>query len=381
MIKSTFSKTIAAGAGLAAFLGSAAAQQPTPDGIGFQGAATPIAEEVHYFHNVVLMPVITFISLFVLALLIWIVIRYNKKSNPVPQQFSHNTLIEVLWTGIPILILLYISLFSFDRLYKEDVIPDGKARIYAAQGTDYAFANDFNEGRQIKRKGHVEVFAIGANNKVVELDESAYTLSGLGEETVVVSLTEAPAAGSRIRIVGGRSRAGVEPFLGLFGEDRSEIITAPTITIKAVGRQWGWDYSYPDFGDFEFSANILPEAEAKASGQPWLLAATENIVLPEGEVVRVITTATDVIHSWAMPAFAVKIDAVPGRLNETWFKAPKAGMYYGQCSEICGKDHAYMPIALKVVPRAEFETWVDSQRDLAGMDPLFSDETRLAAAE
>ncbi|MEE9329988.1 MAG: cytochrome c oxidase subunit II [Parvularculaceae bacterium] len=356
--------------------------QPTPDGIGFQGAATPIAEEVHFFHNIILMPIITVVTLFVLALLIWVVLRYNSKANPVARQFSHNTLVEVLWTGIPILILLFISLFSFDLLFKADVIPDGKARTYAAKGTDYVFANDFNDGRQIRRKGHIEVYKIDSANMMGRLSSDQYTLAGLGDSHVTVSLAQAPVTGERIRIVGGRSRAGVEPFLGLFGEDRSEIILAPTITIKAIGRQWGWDYQYPDFGDFEINANLKAKDQL-AEGELWLLQADNNIIVPTGEVVRMIVTATDVLHSWSMPAFAVKIDAVPGRLNETWFKAPKPGMYYGQCSEICGKDHAYMPISLQVVTRAEFEAFVDAERLTAGLEPMFTpDETeRLAAAK
>ena len=156
----------------------------------------------------------------------------------------------------------------------------------------------------------------------------------------------------------------------------------PSVTIKATGYQWGWNYSYPDYGDFELDALIV-QKEDLADPSLYLLAATNNVVVPAGETVRIVTTARDVIHSWAMPAFSLKIDAVPGRINETWFVAPTPGMYYGQCSEICGKDHAFMPIALEVLPRDEYEAWVDEQRELNGMEPVFAQtqlQTRVADA-
>ena len=164
------------------------------------------------------------------------------------------------------------------------------------------------------------------------------------------------------------------------------IVPAPTITIKASGRQWGWDYAYPDFGDFEFASNIMPEDQV-SDPRLWLLETDTNVVVPEGETIRIITTAIDVIHSWTIPAFSIKIDAVPGRLNETWFQAPAYkpngnNKYYGQCSEICGIDHAYMPITVEVMPREQFNAWVDEQRDFNGMEPMFaeSDETPKFAA-
>jgi cytochrome c oxidase subunit 2 len=197
-----------------------------------------------------------------------------------------------------------------------------------------------------------------------------YRLAGLGELDVVVQFETPPSAGDNIVIRGGRSSVG--------RGERQHIAMAPTVTIKAVGRQWGWNYSYPDFGDFEFLSDLLPEDQA--TPETWLLDVDNRVVVPVGETIRVTTTATDVIHSWAMPAFAVKIDAVPGRINETWFAADREGVYYGQCSEICGIRHAYMPIAVEVVSRAEFETWVDGQRALAGLEPMFDANTKLAAA-
>ena len=147
--------------------------------------------------------------------------------------------------------------------------------------------------------------------------------------------------------------------------ERKQIALAPSVTIKATGYQWNWQYAYPDFGDFDFFSNMLPKDQA--TPETWLLEVDNRLVVPVGETVRVITTANDVIHSWALPAFAIKIDAVPGRLNETWFNAEREGVYYGQCSEICGIKHAYMPIAVEVVSRGEFESWVDQQRELAGL--------------
>jgi cytochrome c oxidase subunit 2 len=133
------------------------------------------------------------------------------------------------------------------------------------------------------------------------------------------------------------------------------------ITVKATGNQWYWTYTYPDHGDFEIVSNGLKDADAKARGEPRLLAVDERMVVPQGAVVKVIVTASDVIHSWGVPAFWAKIDAVPGRLNETWFKTDKPGVYYGQCFELCGARHAYMPIAVEVLPPAQFAAWVASK--------------------
>ena len=165
----------------------------------------------------------------------------------------------------------------------------------------------------------------------------------------------------------------------LLNNTAGEIAMAPSVTLKATGLQWAWQYNYPEFGDFEFLAKLLPEDET--TKELYLFETDNHVVLPVGETIRLITTASDVIHAWAMPSFAVKVDAVPGRNNETWFKANKTGMYYGQCSEICGKDHSFMPIAVKIVTRPEFEAWVDQQRALAGLDPMFNlDLFKVAAA-
>jgi len=233
--------------------------QPTPDGIGLQPSASPLKVEATIFHDVILMPIITIICLLVLGLLIWIVIRYNKKSNPVPARWSHNTLIEVIWTVVPVLILVGISLFSFRLLFAYHDMP------------------------------------------------------------------------------------------------------TPDLTVKATGNQWNWAYEYPDQGIAEYVSNMLPEDEARARNVPYRLAADEPIVVPVGKTVRVLVTAADVIHAFALPAFGLKTDAVPGRVNETWFRADRTGVFYGQCSELCGVDHAFMPIQINVVTQAEFEAWVASK--------------------
>jgi cytochrome c oxidase subunit 2 len=233
--------------------------QPTPGGIGLQPAASPLKVQAHHFHDLILMPIITLITLLVLGLIVWIVIRYNKKSNPVPAKWSHNTTVEIIWTVVPVLILVGISLFSFRLLFAYHDMP------------------------------------------------------------------------------------------------------TPDLTVKATGNQWNWAYEYPDQGIAEYVSNMLPEDEAKARNVPYRLAADEPIVVPVGKTVRVLVTAADVIHAFALPAFGLKTDAVPGRLNETWFKADRPGVYYGQCSELCGARHAYMPIAVDVVSREQFAAWVASK--------------------
>jgi len=236
--------------------------QPTPGGIDLQPAAAPLKHDAIWFHNIVLMPVITGITLLVLGLMIWIVIRYNKKSNPTPARWSHNTMVEVIWTVLPVLILVVISLFSFQLLFKYHDMP------------------------------------------------------------------------------------------------------TPDLTVKATGNQWNWSYEYPDQGIPEYISNMLPEDEVAARGMPhslYRLAADEPIVVPVGKTVRVLITASDVIHAFALPAFGLKLDAVPGRTNETWFNAEREGVFYGQCSELCGVDHAFMPIEIRVVSQAEFERWVVSK--------------------
>lgn len=249
--------------------------QPTPGGIGLQEAASPLKHEAHFFHDVILMPIITIITLFVLGLLIWVVVRYNKRSNPTPATWSHNTAIEVAWTLIPVLVLAGIAVFSFRLLYNYADIPN------------------------------------------------------------------------------------------------------PDVTVKVTGYQWNWGYEYPDLGVSEYISNLLPEEEARAEGVPYLLAADEPMVVPVGQTVRLIVTAADVIHAVALPAFGLKTDAVPGRINETWFRAERTGVYYGQCSELCGVNHAYMPLQINVVTQAEFEQWVAAR---GGSMTFAADQAAEAAA-
>ncbi len=233
--------------------------QPTPGAIDLQPAASVLKHDAIFFHNMILLPIITAITLLVLFLLLWVMIRYNKKANPVPANWSHNTFIEVAWTIVPVLILVGIAVPSFSLLFKYHDIPP------------------------------------------------------------------------------------------------------PYMTVKATGYQWYWGYEYPDQKVPEETSLILPEDQAKAKGVPYRLAATLPMVVPVNKVVRVQVTAVDVIHSFALPAFGLKTDAIPGRLNETWFKAEKIGTFYGQCSELCGVDHAFMPIEIKVVSQADFDAWVASK--------------------
>ena len=233
--------------------------QPTPGAIGLQPGVTPLKLDATFFHNVLLLPIITVITLFVLALLVWVMVRYNKKANPTPAKWSHNTTIEVVWTIVPVLILMFIAIFSFRLLYAYHDMPK------------------------------------------------------------------------------------------------------PYMTVKATGYQWYWGYEYPDNGISEFVSNVLPEEKAKAQKVPYLLATTEPLVVPVGKPIRVQVTGADVIHAFAVPAFGVISDAVPGRLNETWFTIEKPGVYYGNCRELCGVDHAYMPIEVRAVSQAEFDAWVASK--------------------
>jgi len=233
--------------------------QPTPGAIGLQPGVTPLRHDAAFFHNVILLPIITVITLFVLALLVWVMFRYNKKANPTPAKWSHNTTIEVVWTIVPVLILVFIAIFSFRLLYAYHDMPK------------------------------------------------------------------------------------------------------PYMTVKATGYQWYWGYEYPDNGISEVVSNVLPEDKAKAQKVPYLLATTEPLVVPVGKPVRVQVTGADVIHAFAVPAFGIISDAVPGRLNETWFTIEKPGVYYGNCRELCGVEHAYMPIEVRAVSQAEFDAWVASK--------------------
>lgn len=265
---------LATGCALAAGTAEAAAiGQPTPWQLGFQGAASPGMERIDSFHDVLLV-LVTLITLFVLALLVYCIVRFNEKANPTPSRTTHHTLIEVLWTVIPIVILVVIAVPSFKLLYLVDEVPQSE------------------------------------------------------------------------------------------------------MTIKAIGNAWFWDYEYPDHG-VAFTANMVRDKDGKPAGNPRLLETDNAVVVPVGTTVRVQVTSNDVIHSWAMPSLGVKKDAVPGRLNETWFKATKEGMYYGQCSELCGKDHGFMPIMMKVVSKAEFEDWVKKTKRADNAPPA---ATQLAVA-
>ncbi len=246
--------------------------QPT-DRIGLQPQFTDIGREAVWFHNSILMPIITVITIFVLLLLVWVVIRYNRRSNPVPSRTSHNTAIEIIWTVAPVLILLFIAVPSI--------------KLLAAQ----------------------------------------------------------------------------------FSTPK------PDLTVKVIGHQWYWSYQYPDNGDFEVVSNILTEAQDKATGQPRQLGVDARMVVPVNSVIKIITTSDDVIHSFAVPAFWTKMDAVPGRLNETWFKVTRPGLYYGQCSELCGARHSFMPIAVEVVSKAQFAQWVAANGGTMGGKPASSDAT------
>jgi len=246
-------------AGQALAKGSELLGQPTPGAIDLQQAASPLKHHAIDFHNLVLMPIITLITLLVLGLIIWIVIRYNAKANPVPAKFSHNTTIEIIWTIVPVIILMVIAIFSFRLLFAYNDMPK------------------------------------------------------------------------------------------------------PYMTVKATGYQWYWGYEYPDQKISEITSVPLKKEEADAKGVPYLLAADKPMVVPVNQVIRVQVTGADVIHAFALPAFGLKTDAIPGRLNETWFKAEKVGTYYGECSELCGVDHSNMPIEIKVVSQGEFDAWVKSK--------------------
>lgn len=238
--------------------GSAYAELPVNWQMGFQAAASPIMEDINNFHNL-LLALTGGIVLLVFVLLANVVVRFNARANPKAATFTHNTILEVAWTAIPIFILLIIAIPSFRLMYAEDVTPE----------------------------------------------------------------------------------AGM--------------------TLKLTGNQWYWTAEYPDQDGLSYDVVMLEDAERPA-GAPRLLAVDNELVVPVDTVVRVIVTASDVIHAFAMPAMGVKIDAVPGRLNETWFKATREGTFYGQCSELCGARHAFMPLALKVVSEQAFAVWIEAAK-------------------
>ena len=231
--------------------------QPTPWELGLQQAATPVMEDVVWFHDILLW-IIAAIVLFVLLLLAVVVVRFNARANPVPSRTTHNTTIEILWTVVPVIILVAIAVPSFRLLFYQLKVPPAD------------------------------------------------------------------------------------------------------ITVKATGKQWFWSYSYPD-SKFEFDSLMVQDKDLKA-GQPRLLAVDNEMVVPVNKVVKLLVTGADVIHSFSVPSFGIKIDAIPGRINETWFKAEKEGVYYGQCSQLCGRDHAFMPIAVHVVSQQEYSAWLDQAK-------------------
>jgi cytochrome c oxidase subunit II len=266
----TFLLTLGGGGAALAGLG-----QPSEWQVGLQQSATPVMDNIVWFHDFLLY-IITAITAFVLALLVIVITRFNARANPAPSRTTHNTLIEVMWTIVPIIILLIIAVPSFKLLFFQLNIP------------------------------------------------------------------------------------------------------AADMTVKATGKQWYWSYSYPDNGPFEFDSLMLRESDRK-EGQPRLLAVDNEMVVPVNKTVRVITTGADVIHAFAVPSFGIKIDAIPGRINETWFKATREGVYYGQCSELCGKDHAYMPIAVRVVSEQAFASWVEEAKKKYARDEM-APPTTVAAA-
>jgi cytochrome c oxidase subunit 2 len=231
--------------------------QPSPWQIGLQESATPVMDDLIWFHNFLLW-IIAVITAFVLVLLVVVMVRFNARANPVPSKTTHNTLLEILWTVVPVVILVMIAIPSFRLLFFQLNTPQAD------------------------------------------------------------------------------------------------------LTVKATGKQWFWSYSYPD-SKFEFDSLMLQDNERKGD-QPRLLAVNNEMVVPVNKIVRVQVTGADVIHSFAVPSFGVKIDAIPGRLNETWFKATKEGFYYGQCSELCGRDHAFMPIAVRVVSEQAYGAWLEDAK-------------------
>ncbi|MGD1954289.1 MAG: cytochrome c oxidase subunit II [Sphingomonadales bacterium] len=240
---------------------TAHAAQPTDKALHFQEAATPIMAQITAFHTDILLPIIIAISIFVLALLIWVAVRYNRRANPEPSRTTHNIAIEVVWTLIPIGLLLVIAAPSFAIIDKEDNIPEAE------------------------------------------------------------------------------------------------------VTVKAIGHQWYWEYEYPDYEGIVFDSIMIADEDLKP-GQPRLLATDTHVVVPADTIVKMLITSVDVNHAWAIPAFGVKRDAIPGRINETWFKVDKPGLYYGQCSELCGIKHGFMPITVEVVSKADFETWIEDAKAL-----------------
>jgi cytochrome c oxidase subunit II len=243
-------------AGNAAFAGLG---QPSPWQLGLQQSAAPGMDDIVWFHDFLLW-LITAIALFVLVLLVIVMVKFNAKANPTPSRTTHNTLLEIAWTVIPVIILVVIAIPSFRILFAQLSIPPSD------------------------------------------------------------------------------------------------------VTVKATGKQWYWSYAYPDHGKFEFDSLLACDQTRLKCEQPRLLAVDNEMVVPVNKVIRLQTIGADVIHAFAVPSFGIKIDSVPGRLNEAWFKPTREGVFYGQCSELCGKDHAYMPIAVRVVSEQAFAAWVEDAK-------------------
>lgn len=249
--------------------GNVMAAGAEPWQLGFQESASPVMERIVSFHNLLLW-IITIITVFVMALLAYVCIRFKSSNNPTPSKRTHHVMLEIAWTAVPVLILVVIAIPSFKLLYYTDVVDEAD------------------------------------------------------------------------------------------------------MTIKAIGRQWYWSYEYPDHGNFTFDAFMIADEDIDAgAGQKRLLETDVRVVVPVDTNIRLLTTASDVIHSWAMPAFGVKLDAVPGHVNETWFRVDEPGTYYGQCSELCGAYHGFMPIALEAVSKEEFEAWTkQAEEEFAKADAV-----------
>lgn len=264
--------------------GTALADKPHPWQFGMQDPATPITERIHAFHNE-LQVIIFAIALFVFGLLLYVIIRFNARAHPVPTRTSHNTVVEVLWTVVPVLILVSIAIPSFKLMYYMDRVPDAK------------------------------------------------------------------------------------------------------MTVKVTGHQWYWEYNYPDNGNIDFNSNLIADKDLKP-GQERLLEVDNPLVIPVDTTVRVQVAGSDVIHSWFVPSFGVQEYAVIGRLNEAWMRVNHPGTYYGECNQICGVNHAFMPIKVVVLSQADFQKWLgEAKTKFASIDtPKESDKpkegpTQVAAAQ
>jgi cytochrome c oxidase subunit II len=260
--------------GVVACTAIAWAEGPRPWEIGMQPPATPVKDRLQAFHNELLI-IITLITIFVLGLLLYVIVRFHHQRNPVPTRTSHNTIIEMLWTVVPVLILVIIAIPSFKLMYFMDRVPN------------------------------------------------------------------------------------------------------PDMTIKVTGHQWYWSYEYPDQGGLTFDSNLIPEADLKP-GQLRLLDVDNPLVVPVDTTIRVLVTGTDVIHSWFVPPFGVQEYAIVGRLNESWMKVERSGVYYGECNQICGVNHAFMPIKVEAVSKPDFQRWLVDAKKKFAHDDKGGDAARVA---